>query len=458
MAAIATVPGGVEGAVGLPDLLAALGCTELALPLPPPWPPCWRWTSAGGGSVVVGGGADAEGIPVHGADLLVPDWDGALPVDAWRDEFGAHLARIASADPWCVANPLAVAWSGAVRLPGAAEADRGAVVDDQGRRYATQVVGSDVLVALELDAGQELRLEPIPGGADPTPWTVSDQVLDNGIVRAEFTGGCIVRLCIDGGFVDLGGPLPRLAAADGSPLGPITIEEHEVVASGPVRAEVHFRFRSDDGRRWNLRYRLDAGARHVAMDLGAEVPVPFLAELRLPPRAVACRLRWDLGSELLDLRPDLSRGPRAWRRGWRTAACPVPGGKSGLAIFALAPAALRATDDGVEFAVGDRLALALSASSDGIGELQAATAARFAARSGRLARSVPRIRASGCLPLWCGDDRDRLLVIAGDSGRMALVTEPRPQVRCAENGVRLRHVDGAWQLELAPHAVAVVDC
>lgn len=135
-------------------------------------------------------------------------------------------------------NPLGFSRFLVVALP--ATKKPWGVVDQRGRQSPVQVVeglsGPELLTCLELGALEAVVLQPLDEPVDDVAWEITDRVLDNGLVRAELDDlGQIIRLCWNGVFAELAGPIvaPRL---DGNALGG-TATIH-VLETGPVRARV----------------------------------------------------------------------------------------------------------------------------------------------------------------------------------------------------------------------------
>jgi len=238
--------------------------------------PALQWDGLGGGRVMVNDGGDE--LPVH---------HGGLPAGAWPPATGAddlhaaiELARledtnavmgIGSGAAWGALVAQALAGTASHPLPLSARGGRGAsgfsawnplpfarravvamplpdarapwslVHPASGATYPAQVVegpvGRELLVEVPLGALAGVRLEPADEPAAGPAWEVSEDVLDNGLVRAEFdVFGQVQRLCFAGTFVEVAGPLVR-PALEGVPLGgsPAMVR---VLEDGPVRARV----------------------------------------------------------------------------------------------------------------------------------------------------------------------------------------------------------------------------
>jgi len=257
---------------GLPDLLALGGIAQISGPEMPA--PPFRWHGAvgevaAGGHVVAHGASHRGSLP--GGESLVGDDSGLLGLlDLARlgdasavvdGEDGANWAPIVSVmtgrqtaprlapmagrhgasdqrvlGAW---NPLPFPRTAVVSLQ-VGTAKPWAFATDDGAVHPTQMVegtdGPEMIVALPLAALAASGLTPIDDPVAGVHWEVSETVLDNGRVRAEFApDGGLVRLCVDGVFAEPSSPLLRAVHA-GSPLtGAVRIE---IAESGPVRARL----------------------------------------------------------------------------------------------------------------------------------------------------------------------------------------------------------------------------
>ena len=135
-------------------------------------------------------------------------------------------------------NPLPFARWLVVSLPSTSKP--WALVDSHGRQSPVQIVegleGPELLTCVELGALEAVTLRAVDEPVADVLWEVEEQVLDNGLVRAEFDSlGQVTRLCWRGLFAELVGPAvaPRL---NGENLGgSATIS---VLEAGPVRARL----------------------------------------------------------------------------------------------------------------------------------------------------------------------------------------------------------------------------
>ena len=93
-------------------------------------------------------------------------------------------------------------------LPPDGEAPPWAVIDQRGAKHPIQVVegpiGEEWLTELQLGPLEVVDLVPFEQPLGGEQWEVTEKVLDNGWVRAEFNAqGGITRCCFDGTFVDV---------------------------------------------------------------------------------------------------------------------------------------------------------------------------------------------------------------------------------------------------------------
>lgn len=225
----------------LPDLVQACGLKGLSTAQRLP-AHAGTWIGQGGARIQVNGGGSAT-------------WQGQVGEHTGSDHpaFVGEEDRIAAAaevagveagpDGTAIAwNPVALGRRCLVSFP-AGDHHPWALRDPRtGARHPLQVCegidGPELLCSLPLAALEartyEASDEPVPGGS---PWEVSAEILDNGLVRAEIDlYGRIDRLCFAGRFVDLDGPLLQ-AGCDDQVLA-VTPARIQVIEDGPVRARV----------------------------------------------------------------------------------------------------------------------------------------------------------------------------------------------------------------------------
>lgn len=238
----------------LPDLLAAAGIRRVVTSAQAPTP---RWRGPTGGTVVVNdhAGTGATASPWRGD--LCPATGAASTVSDPERAHGQRLRQAAAAsviwpdggppaataDDFTAWNPLPLARRAVVAFPAAATRAPWVLRDPRsGARHPVQVVegslGPEWLASLPLAALEVARFtpeyEPVDGGA---PWEVSEEILDNGLVRVELDlFGQIERLCFGGHFVPLAGHLLR--AGIGEQLLATVPARCTVHEAGPVRARV----------------------------------------------------------------------------------------------------------------------------------------------------------------------------------------------------------------------------
>ena len=137
-------------------------------------------------------------------------------------------------------NPLPIQRHCAVRIPKPAGTPPWGLCDSHGKHYPIQITegayGPEMLSIIPLGPLECVSLETYDSPVSKAYWEISDSVIDNGLLRAELNDrGNIMRLQINGRFVDLGGVLCQ-ALIDNVPLqGPCSIQ---VLESGPVRAQI----------------------------------------------------------------------------------------------------------------------------------------------------------------------------------------------------------------------------
>lgn len=225
----------------LPDLLQACGVkgfsTAQRLPAH-----AGSWIGAGGSRIQVNGGGDAVWHGQIGDAIATTP--SAFVSDEGRIAAAAAVIGIeASPDGAALAwNPVALKRRCVVTFP-AGDHHPWALRDPRtGARHPLQVCegidGPELLCSLPLAALEartyEASDDPVPGGP---PWEISEEILDNGLVRAEIDlYGRIDRLCFGGRFVDLEGPLLKPGSEDQTlETTPARIQ---VLEDGPVRARI----------------------------------------------------------------------------------------------------------------------------------------------------------------------------------------------------------------------------
>ena len=286
----------------LPDILRLGGVAELQLDDAPR--PIIRWEGTGGARVTLrerGNSTDpAEDAPLHCGALPAragfagwdagplqalldlarledasaavgagqgASWDGLLAAGNWsspgrRPPVTALVGRGGEGlGAW---NPIALARPCLVALQPSDLPAPWSLIDDAGARHPVQPaegpMGPTWLVQIPLGplAGTSLKLsdEPTQGAH----WEVDTNVIDNGRVRAELDSyGQITRLCWDGVFADLSGPVCA-PAVDGLPLAGNA--DISVLEDGPVRARIAVRRDTANGR-LDLVYTLHAHEDHL---------------------------------------------------------------------------------------------------------------------------------------------------------------------------------------------------
>lgn len=216
-----------------------------------------RWYAPTGAAVAVNAATDT-GKPWRG-DL--PDASLASTADDPARSHETRLRQAAAATavwpdgrmPAPVAGTL-VAWNPsplarraivafpALKTPAEGRAPWGLRDPTTGARHPLQVIegalGPEWLASLPLEAMEVAtflpELDPVDGGA---PWDVSEEILDNGLVRVEFDlYGNIGRLCFGGRFVPIAAPLLR--AGQGDALLTASPARCTVLETGPVRARL----------------------------------------------------------------------------------------------------------------------------------------------------------------------------------------------------------------------------
>lgn len=258
----------------LPDVLALAGIDRITLDEDLDLPAPSTWTGMGGASVVLSDAPEARPhrgalprrITPHPEDHSGASWslldlarledatavavrgDGA----AWEHIIGGvangnlprppltAIAGTAGDTAHHAWNPLPFARTCTVALAKTGRTAPWGFIDESGRTYPVQVIqgatGSQLLTLVPLGALESRSLathdEPVAGAH----WEITDRVLDNGIMRAEFsTAGTVQRLLLHQSFIDLAGPWMEPWFEGEALSGEVDIR---VIESGPVRARV----------------------------------------------------------------------------------------------------------------------------------------------------------------------------------------------------------------------------
>lgn len=268
------------GSGSLPDLLRLAGIQDLLLSGSIALPSPFRWEGCGGGRVIAHH-ADVsphdERLPLHVGHLpRIPEKDQdtttCLPhllglarlEDAtavvsgsdgarWEHILGLLDAPAATripplagristtrCDRFLAWNPLAFARPCPITVHIGDERPPWALCDEAGRIFPVQCIegplGRSILAQVPLGALEARRLLCYDVPQDSSHWEVSNTVLDNGLLRAEFDElGQIVRLSYGTRFQELAGPFGQILLDDLPMGGTTTIS---ILESGPVRARL----------------------------------------------------------------------------------------------------------------------------------------------------------------------------------------------------------------------------
>lgn len=167
----------------------------------------------------------------------------------------AGIGGDAAATGYGAWNPLPFARRCMISMPIGSDPAPRAFIDENGARFPAQIAGSDVLMELPLGALECRKLQPLPDPVAGCHWEVSARVIDNGHVRAELDdAGCVERLCVEGEFIALAGPLAQSSVTDAAKVS--------VIECGPVRARVL-------AQRGNLRLTYTLLAHDIALRVDA---------------------------------------------------------------------------------------------------------------------------------------------------------------------------------------------
>ncbi len=513
----------------LPDLLALAGISQIEIP---GIAPC-RWLGAGGAAIsmskaVLGDAASSDPGPMgsHQPELRgtldgpapptshtvgvqrqitagvetaarVADahavFDGNSVQGAPWDEILAHLSQAAPPPPlgqvfagtgmgaW---NPLPFARRALVMLP-LPDAPPAALLDANGARHPAQIVSGPsgvahgMLADVELGALAATTLAPTDEPAPGATWEVSERVLDNGRVRAEFdVRGRIARLSWDGVFAEWTGPAVtplidgQAFGSDGTDASGTSATVVTVWERGPVRALVTVT-RSGPSGTLELSYALHA--HEDALRISAHYDGTGLLELDHPTaHADASLVAIDeLREYTLASIPGAS-GPRGERRGLRWASLGDRAGR-GVAIAAGEPFPVRVEHGHLLLPVEPRIGYALMRASRPSGPWRAAAglavphlAHAGAARAARFRLVAPPHVATAWLrpcPGWQAEllladqaaTRSRVFLyptrVAGSGASEAVKVDAFGATRSA---VRATPENDGFQIELSPGEIALV--
>lgn len=493
---------------GLPTLLRLGGIGRLAVHQRLPVP-ALHWDGLGGGRVMLN--AVDDELPVH---------HGPLPAGAWPtlpggDDLHAavELARLEDANAviglgdgadweallaqartglvsrppplatrggrgaagYAAWNPLPFARRLVAALPLATTRAPWALLHPaSGAMHPAQVVegpvGRELLVELPLGGLAGARLEPADEPAPGPAWEVSEDVLDNGLVRAELdVFGQVERLCFAGAFVELAGPLVR-PALEGVPLrgSPAVVR---VLEDGPVRARVVVA-RDTGAGTLHVTYTLHAHESLLRVnvawdgDAAAELTLEHPTVLRHHDLLVA----GELAGERRGQAASILHPPDPATRGCRWAALP-DGRGGGLVALAERPfaagarggiLALAGGRGGLAYALGD-----LARTDPARAALALAVPGRASSAETDLAPLLRLAGGDGVAPLWIHRPEDavaELLLVEQRQRRARLWLQPtRPATaawRVDARGRRLAEVartpDGDLQIDLNPGEPALV--
>lgn len=428
----------------LPDILRLGGVGEAvssASPLP-----AIRWEGSGGSRVVLrqpGDQTPADDAPLHcgalpgsteaaGGDLEAlhalldiarledassavgagdgASWDALLadgviagtgqrpPVSALTGRGGEGLGA------W---NPLALPRRCLVSLQPTAERAPWSLVDDLGARHPVQpsegALGPTWLVQVPLGPIGGTGLAPSDDPVTGSFWDVSEKVLDNGRIRAEFDPlGQISRLCWDGVFADISGPCcaPSIEGLSLAGTAHITVLE-----DGPVRARIAVRRETPDGR-LDLTYTLLAHEDHLRIQAAWSGAAACWLDHATAQRAADLHcagegVRWSEPQAASAIRPPMEPAP-----GIRWASIADAAGR-GLAVVAGRPLVVHAHAGHLRVRVAPSSSWALAAPRRPPGSLTLGQLAEHLAVPGRplpAGIEVPRpfrlAEPGGLVPLW----------------------------------------------------------
>jgi hypothetical protein len=470
----------------LPDLLARAGISTVLWP-GCPVESCW-WEGPAGGRIALLRTAGPSPASIHHGSLNAP-WGGgdgdpaaihALVAMARLEDAAAALTggggaawdailaglgladtprippalirpRSAGSGAW---NPLAFARRAVLAQPVRDdEPAPWAVRDAGGAIEPVQVtegpLGREWLCSLELGAAAATTLTALDADAPTCHWEVAPGVIDNGRVRAELDDrGRIARLCVDGRFVDLDGPLADPRRDGGSLPGSAAVT---VLEEGPVRARVAVALDAADGR-LDLVYTLHAHEdclRIQAAWAGDPERAPVLAHpLRL--RGAELVGAGDLARRRFPVAASVRRGPMAPEPGWRWAELDDAGGR-GLLLASPAPIVLRAEAGCLEVWLDGTTTWAVTATRAQPGLLAEHLA--MGLRPCDLPARAPLLRwgdLGGLVPRWLARRGDEIELLCVDQrgcrGRAVLHPAPGPALPAA----RISDPAGRTVAPLAP--------
>jgi len=492
----------------LPGLLRLGGISRAVIHQPLGASSALRWDGLGGGRVAVNDAADED--PIHHGPLPVGAWPAAIGDDGLHA--AVELARLEDASA-VIGRGAGAAWDPLVALAKAGRATRPPPASARGRGgegyaawnplpfarrmvaalpladarvpwalihrasgalHPVQVVegpaGRELLVELELGGLAGLALEAVDDPAPGVAWEISEDVLDNGMVRAELdVFGQVQRLCFAGTFVEVAGPLVR-PTLEGVPLGgaPAVVR---VLEDGPVRARVAVT-RDTGAGMMHVTYTLHAHEALLRVNVAwdGDVSAGFAVEHPTLLRHHDLLVAGELASERREQSASVLRPLPALSRGCRWAALP-DGHDGGLVALAARPFAAGARG-GVLVLAGHRGALAyalgdLARCDPARAALAVAVPGRASTADGDLAPTLRLAGGDGVAPLWIrrpDDASAELLLVEQRQRRSRLWLQPtvaiaeawRVDARGRPLGVVPRTPDGDLQIDLTPGELALV--
>ena len=267
-----------SGNGSLPDLLHLAGIEQVTLADHIDYPCPIRWQGHGGGQIELHSYHDGKHLrahhgklPNHGQGWIEADNEGLFLIHVARLEDAQSVMDGSEGADWQhilqalgvteqtalspiirdssgfhesghlqVWNPLPIQRYCAVTLPKPAGTPPWGLCDGHGKHYPVQITegayGPEMLSMVPLGPLECLSLENYDSPVSTSYWEVSESVIDNGLLRAELNDrGNIMRLQINGSFIDLGGVLCQ-GMIEGVPLqGACSVQ---VLESGPVRSQI----------------------------------------------------------------------------------------------------------------------------------------------------------------------------------------------------------------------------
>jgi hypothetical protein len=508
-----------HGNAVLPELCELAGITRIECDVAQRGHDAWWWLTSSGGRIAVGDADDTA--PSHSGPVATSSGVGHVPrrgilaaLEAARlqdasaavcaggkgadwDTLGKSLEQprllpsattvlrpglVANDGTWSAWNPLPLARRCLVHVPGANDHAPAACSDpDQGLHPVQSTdgaFGEEWLCSLPLPSLDAITLQRHDQATAGAHWQVDERCLDNGRVRAEIDGnGLIARLCIDGRFANLTGPLLQ-PLRNGHVLP--RADEIEILENGPVRARVVCTFSDDQDGVLRLTYSLDAHQGHLRIGAtwAGERPAPILRH-HTGWRDESVIIGHDAIAHRQDQRPSLRHPNGAIAHGIRHLSLGGDGFHCGLGLASAMPLTVRCRGGIVDVPIDGTCSYVIGDSQRrehqlGLGPLAHSLALPARCTPPFTPERRLEVLGHGITPLWVGPDHDGCRVLLANDGEQHRRCWLRDsQDHGATPAIDAIRIDGqgrplggrgpvidddAWRLDLPPHSLLLIRC